>query len=203
LRARRVLSQASREVVAIKVVQRAKMTSKLLENLEAEITILKAIHHPNIVGLEDCLVRPARPVNTSARWFRADCLSRCAPRQKFDERIYLIMDYCSGGDLSFYIKKRGRLPTLEFVPPEGGPKRFWIHPEEGGLDEVVVKCFLGQLSRSLPPLSVDLWQPWLTACVALLPASALKFLRSQNLIHRDIKPQVRLSPGPGCGFARS
>jgi serine/threonine protein kinase len=66
LRARRVLSQASREVVAIKVVQRAKMTSKLLENLEAEITILKAIHHPNIVGLEDCLVRPARPVNTSA-----------------------------------------------------------------------------------------------------------------------------------------
>ena len=53
-------------MVAIKVVQRAKMTSKLLENLEAEITILKAIHHPNIVGLEDCLVRPARPVNTSA-----------------------------------------------------------------------------------------------------------------------------------------
>lgn len=52
------LSQASREVVAIKVVQRAKMTSKLLENLEAEIMILKAIHHPNIVGLEDCLVRP-------------------------------------------------------------------------------------------------------------------------------------------------
>lgn len=66
-----------------------------------------------------------------------------------DERIYLIMDYCSGGDLSFYIKKRGRLPTLEYVPPEGGPKRFWIHPEEGGLDEVVVKCFLGQLSTSL------------------------------------------------------
>lgn len=64
-----------------------------------------------------------------------------------DERIYLIMDYCSGGDLSFYIKKRGRLPTLEYVPPEGGPKRYWIHPEEGGLDEVVVKCFLGQLSE--------------------------------------------------------
>jgi serine/threonine-protein kinase ULK/ATG1 len=32
------------------------MTSKLLENLEAEIAILKAIDHPNIVGLEDCLV---------------------------------------------------------------------------------------------------------------------------------------------------
>ena len=76
-------------------------------------------------------------------------LTACAHfdlEQKLDVRIYLIMDYCSGGDLSFYIKKRGRLPTLEYVPPEGGPKRFWIHPEEGGLDEVVVKCFLGQLS---------------------------------------------------------
>lgn len=75
-----------------------------------------------------------------------------------DERIYLIMDYCSGGDLSFYIKKRGRLPTLEYVPPEGGPKRYWIHPEEGGLDEVVVKCFLGQLSElDLIPCLGVLW----------------------------------------------
>ncbi|CED82805.1 ulk ulk protein kinase [Phaffia rhodozyma] len=136
----------TRETVAIKVVQRNKMTSKLLENLEAEIAILKAIHHPHIVGLEDCL--------------------------KMDERIYLIMDYCSGGDLSFYIKKRGRLPTLEYVADGSTTKQFWPHPEEGGLDEVVVKNLLGQL------------------------VLALKFLRSQNLIHRDIKPQNLLLQPP-------
>lgn len=41
------------------------------------------------------------------------------------------------------------------------------HPRDGGLNELVVRCFLGQL------------------------AEALKFLRNQNIIHRDIKPQVR------------
>lgn len=66
-----------------------------------------------------------------------------------DERIYLIMDYCSGGDLSFYIKKRGRLPTLEYVALGGSSKQYWPHPEEGGLDEVVVKNLLGQLGTFL------------------------------------------------------
>jgi serine/threonine-protein kinase ULK/ATG1 len=57
------------------------------------------------------------------------------------------MDYCSGGDLSFYIKKRGRLPTLDYVPESGGKEQYWPHPEEGGLDETVVRCFLGQLGE--------------------------------------------------------
>ncbi|BGP25284.1 Serine/threonine-protein kinase [Rhodotorula toruloides] len=135
--------------VAIKSVIRSKLTSKLLENLESEISILKRITHRNIVELKDCL--------------------------KTDSHIYLIMDFCSAGDLSLYIRKRGDLPSLTasnqgLLPDSrgtaGGPEKvLYPHPKEGGLNEAIVRCFLGQL--------VD----------------ALRFLRSQNVIHRDIKPQ--------------
>lgn len=62
-------TQSTRAPVAIKAVVRSKLTSKLLENLESEISILKRIRHPHIVELKDCLVRPApfSAVPTSAR----------------------------------------------------------------------------------------------------------------------------------------
>ncbi|CAO3647586.1 unnamed protein product [Cunninghamella blakesleeana] len=44
------------QYVAIKSVLRSKLTKKLLENLESEITILKAIRHDHIVGLSECHV---------------------------------------------------------------------------------------------------------------------------------------------------
>ncbi|GAA5844785.1 hypothetical protein JCM9279_002919 [Rhodotorula babjevae] len=140
--------QDTRGAVAIKSVIRSKLTTKLLENLESEISILKRITHRNIVELKDCL--------------------------KTDTHIYLIMDFCSAGDLSLYIRKRGDLPSLTasnagLLPdsPARKPsdKVLYPHPKEGGLNETIVRCFLGQL--------VD----------------ALRFLRSQNVIHRDIKPQ--------------
>lgn len=100
------------------------------------------------------------------------------------------MAYCSGGDLSVYIKRRGRLPTLEFRPLPGDPLYtssykgpssdlvFWPHPEEGGLDDRVTRCFLGQL------------------------AEALRFLRERDLIHRDIKPQnLLLHPPDEAAYA--
>ncbi|GAA5961702.1 hypothetical protein JCM21900_000638 [Sporobolomyces salmonicolor] len=139
----------TRALVAIKSVIRSKLTTKLLENLESEISILKRITHRNIVELKDCL--------------------------KTDTHIYLIMDFCSAGDLSLYIRKRGDLPSLEASNHgllEKGRGReldptkvLYPHPKEGGLNETIVRCFLGQL--------VD----------------ALRFLRAQNVIHRDIKPQ--------------
>ena len=48
--------QKTHHPCAIKVVSRQKLTAKLLENLEGEINILKAITHPHIVSLEDCFV---------------------------------------------------------------------------------------------------------------------------------------------------
>ncbi|GAA5917925.1 hypothetical protein JCM6882_006505 [Rhodosporidiobolus microsporus] len=153
----------TRALVAIKSVIRSKLTTKLLENLESEISILKRITHRNIVELKDCL--------------------------KTETHIYLIMDFCSAGDLSIYIRKRGDLPSLTasnqgLLPDMRGRKELdpsrvlYPHPKEGGLNETIVRCFLGQL--------VD----------------ALRFLRAQNVIHRDIKPQnLLLQPAGAADLA--
>jgi serine/threonine-protein kinase ULK/ATG1 len=79
------------------------------------------------------------------------------------------MEYCAGGDLTNYIKRRGRVEGLEYIPAPGAALQYYPHPRTGGLDEIVVRSFLRQLAR------------------------ALKFLRHRNLIHRDIKPQVKAS----------
>lgn len=77
--------------------------------------------------------------------------------QKTDTHIYLIMDFCSAGDLSLYIRKRGDLPSLTasnagLLPdsPARKPsdKVLYPHPKEGGLNETIVRCFLGQLGAS-------------------------------------------------------
>ncbi|KAF8337034.1 kinase-like domain-containing protein [Cantharellus anzutake] len=129
----------NRSAVAIKTVSKAILTAKLLDNLESEITILKSLNHRNITALKDIV--------------------------KAEKHIYLIMDYCSGGDLSNYIKARGKVDTLQYVPEPGAAPIFYPHPKSGGLDRKIVRSFLRQL------------------------AEALKFLRERNLIHRDLKPQ--------------
>ncbi|KAI1314619.1 Serine/threonine-protein kinase [Mortierella claussenii] len=126
--------RVTKESVAIKSVLRSKLTKKLLENLASEINILKGIRHDHIVALVDC--------------------------KETESHIHLVMEYCSQGDLSQYIKRRGDGPPSLPSPPGGG------------LHEVVVRHFLKQL------------------------ASALEFLRSKNLIHRDLKPQNLLLHPP-------
>ncbi|KAI9484757.1 kinase-like domain-containing protein [Zychaea mexicana] len=124
--------KTTNKVVAIKSVLRSKLTKKLLENLESEISILKGIRHPHIVGLIEC--------------------------QKTDTHIYLVMEYCSMGDLSQYIKQKRTSKSAR--------------RSSGGLSERLARHFLKQL------------------------ADALQFLRSRNLVHRDIKPQnLLLIPG--------
>lgn len=89
------------------------------------------------------------------------------------------MEYCSGGDLTHYIKKRGRVESLEYIPSPGAAPQYYPHPRTGGLDEIVIRSFLRQLAR------------------------ALKFLRQRNLIHRDIKPQnLLLTPASPEELAR-
>ncbi|XP_027956135.1 serine/threonine-protein kinase ULK3 isoform X2 [Eumetopias jubatus] len=74
----------TREVVAIKCVAKKSLNKASVENLLTEIEILKGIRHPHIVELKD---------------FQWD-----------SDNIYLIMEFCAGGDLSRFIHTRRILP---------------------------------------------------------------------------------------------
>ncbi|ODV92758.1 hypothetical protein CANCADRAFT_30816 [Tortispora caseinolytica NRRL Y-17796] len=130
-------------VVAIKSAATGKLLEKLLQSLESEIQILKNVTHPHIVSLLDC--------------------------QRSTGHIYIVTEYCSLGDLSFFIKHRNDIANISAM---GSIFERYPSPQDSdGLNETLVKHFVQQL------------------------ASALKFLRSKNLIHRDIKPQnLLLSP---------
>lgn len=114
-----------RESVAIKIVTRKKLTPKLLDNLEGEIAILKAIHHPNIVELKECL--------------------------KTDTQIYLVMPFCASGDLSQYIKKRYDIYERAGLaqPVHTTAAAAYPHPIDGGLNETIVRSILAQLAAAL------------------------------------------------------
>nr|GME09933.1 serine/threonine-protein kinase ATG1c isoform X2 [Ipomoea batatas] len=71
--------------VAIKEIATARLNSKLKESLKSEIVILKKINHCNIIRLHDMIEEPGK--------------------------IYIVLEYCRGGDLSMYLQKRhGRIP---------------------------------------------------------------------------------------------
>lgn len=75
------------DVVAIKAISRTseKLTKKVLQNLEIEISILRTYRHQNIVCMHNV--------------------------QKTERHFYLILEYCGGGDVQRLIRTRkaGRL----------------------------------------------------------------------------------------------
>lgn len=132
--------------MAIKSVLRSKLRNKkLLENLEIEISILKDLKHPHIVELLDS--------------------------KQTSSHFHLMMEYCSLGDLSYFIKKKDELSKKHPLVKTMFNKYPSPSSNHNGLNKIIVLNYLKQLS------------------------SALKFLRSKNLVHRDIKPQnLLLSP---------
>jgi serine/threonine-protein kinase ULK/ATG1 len=76
--------ETTRESRAVKKIDRTRLSAKLLSNLESEISILRDFQHENIVKLDGI--------------------------KKTREHIYLVLEFCSGGDLHKYIKQCGRLP---------------------------------------------------------------------------------------------
>ncbi|XP_060815017.1 serine/threonine-protein kinase ULK3 isoform X1 [Bombus pascuorum] len=73
-----------REVVAIKCVDKSSLSKSAIDNIVTEIYLLKILRHENIVEMRDFF---------------------------WDEgHIYIVMEYCDGGDLSSFIRKRHKLP---------------------------------------------------------------------------------------------
>ncbi|KAJ7951399.1 Kinase family protein [Quillaja saponaria] len=70
-------------VVAVKEIDKKQLSQKVSENLLKEISILSTINHPNIIRLFEAI--------------------------ETKDRIYLVLEYCNGGDLANYIHRHGKV----------------------------------------------------------------------------------------------
>ena len=78
-------NKKTHQEVAIKIMNKKNMDTSDLELVRTEIEILKICQHPNIIRLYDVFENP--------------------------DYIYIIMEYCKGGDLFGYLESRGfRIP---------------------------------------------------------------------------------------------
>ncbi|KAG6725740.1 hypothetical protein I3842_02G046000 [Carya illinoinensis] len=69
--------------VAVKEIDRTQLIPKVRENLLKEISILSTINNPNIIRLFDAI--------------------------ETEDKIYLVLEYCDGGDLAAYIQRHGKV----------------------------------------------------------------------------------------------
>ncbi|KAF8108487.1 hypothetical protein N665_0108s0024 [Sinapis alba] len=69
--------------VAIKEIDKKKLSPKVRDNLLKEISILSTIDHPNIIRFYEAI--------------------------ETGDRIFLVLEYCSGGDLAEYINLHGKV----------------------------------------------------------------------------------------------
>lgn len=98
----------------------SKLTKKLKENLDTEISILKSLQHPHIVAMFSLVEKPVH--------------------------FYLIMEYCQLSDLSQFMKKRASLTNW---PETADIFKKYPNPEIGGLHEVLARHFLKQIASAL------------------------------------------------------
>ncbi|KAL6131174.1 hypothetical protein ACLB2K_069552 [Fragaria x ananassa] len=69
--------------VAVKEIDKKHLSPKVSESLLKEISILSTINHPNIIHLFEAI--------------------------QTKDRIYLVLEYCDGGDLATYIQRHGKV----------------------------------------------------------------------------------------------
>ncbi|XWS31960.1 hypothetical protein CRYUN_Cryun23aG0120200 [Craigia yunnanensis] len=69
--------------VAVKEIDKKLLSSKVSENLLREISILSTINHPNIIHFFEAI--------------------------QTEDRIFLVLEYCDGGDLAAYIDRHGKV----------------------------------------------------------------------------------------------
>ncbi|MBW0527201.1 hypothetical protein O181_066916 [Austropuccinia psidii MF-1] len=183
----------SNQKVAIKAVKKHNLTHKLSQNLQDEINILKKIRHHNVVGLVDCISNAEHIFLIMQYCAQGDLSiyiknqSRQSKKSNNSNRHHLNhLNVNLNHPISQ--KSNSKLNSINLMPsptcsikpsssdnlsssqPHSSnnllpPSDRFPHPIDGGLNEWIVRSFLGQL------------------------ADALHFLRSHSIIHRDIKPQ--------------
>ena len=97
--------RATGQPAAIKEINLSRLNARLRQSLESEVSILKRISHRNIVQLYEVL--------------------------ETHGRLFIVMEYCSGGDLAQLLKSRGRLPEPTVVALmqdlAAGLQEMWTH----------------------------------------------------------------------------
>ena len=97
---------ASHMFYAIKCINRKTLTKTTGDLLINEIKLLKEIKHENIVEMYDFQVVK---YYCNVKFYYFSC--------QWDENyIYIVMEYCAGGDLSTLIRSRQRLPEARAQP---------------------------------------------------------------------------------------
>ncbi|KAE8989971.1 hypothetical protein PF011_g18553 [Phytophthora fragariae] len=139
--------KTSKTPVAIKALSLHKLNAKLLANLEMEIVIMRQIDHPNVVKLYEI--------------------------KKTDKHMYLVLEYCAGGDLQQYMRRRAQ--------ESGDRDRARL------LSEGVARHFLRELAKGMQCL----WQRNLIH----------RDLKPQNLLLVEDSPTSALKIAD-FGFAR-
>ncbi|XP_020894639.1 serine/threonine-protein kinase BRSK2 isoform X2 [Exaiptasia diaphana] len=77
----------NKKKVAVKIIDRTKLSEQVLLKVEREIAIMKLIEHPHVLGLYDVYENK--------------------------KHLFLILEHVSGGELFDYLVRRGRLPINE------------------------------------------------------------------------------------------
>ncbi|KAH8517067.1 hypothetical protein H0E87_005136 [Populus deltoides] len=80
---RRAKHRSSCLEVAVKEIDKKLLSPKVSDNLLKEISILSTINHPNIIRLFESF--------------------------ETEDRIFLVLEYCDGGDLAGYIQRHGKV----------------------------------------------------------------------------------------------
>ncbi|RHY17503.1 hypothetical protein DYB25_009211, partial [Aphanomyces astaci] len=132
--------------VAVKAINKTKLNPKLLENLESEISIMRQINHPNIVKLYDI--------------------------KKTDKHIYLMLEYCDGGDLQHFIKKQPNGVVTEATA------RHFLRELADGLH---VLWSLNLIHRDLKPQNLLLTEPSATSSLKIADFGFARHLESTSL----------------------
>eukprot|EP00466_Bigelowiella_natans_P013660 jgi/Bigna1/42360/e_gw1.63.16.1 len=78
----KIRRKSDREILAWKELYYGNMTEKEKQQLVAEVNILRELSHPNIVKYYDRVI------------------------DRTQKKIYVVMEYCAGGDLGSYIKEK-------------------------------------------------------------------------------------------------
>ena len=77
----KILRKSDNKILVWKELDYGLMSEKEKQNIVSEVNILKDLHHPNIVQYYDRII------------------------DKINKKIYIIMEYCEGGDIGNIIKK--------------------------------------------------------------------------------------------------